>query len=526
MSENKEEQETKKEIGLTTVELEIPQSYIDDESIFSPTISWKRRMSIIEKFMKIFIAIVSIPFSAYISSFIPVENGVLTSGFEPFGENLWFVTIIPYVISFILLIAMEFYIKNISITDGIGKATMYSFFLSASINVTVFALCTAFRVATDEQNVFYQFIALGAISACAYTLLLLIVRIVLKLLLKLNKKKVMIIGPRDKAQDLAKRMLKEDYKKYSIRYLFYEENGEISDDVYVKVKKVNTIILLDSLTAKTKQSMLLYFSSCRNKDVFLCSSYYDIVFMDGTVGKINEKMVFEQRPLYIDAVEGFVKRVFDIVVSLIFLICVSPIMILTALAIKINDGGPVFYKQTRLTKGMKEFKILKFRSMKVGSDEKKLAEEHDSRITKVGKIIRATKIDEIPQVINILKGDMSWVGPRPLIPKIDYESIHNNHIYAYKFNVKAGLTGLQQISTTYHTTQESKLKYDLYYIQNQSLIFDISIMIRTVGVIFNKSVSSGTYEEELALPMEDFLDEQGYNFRDYGKYLSIFKIEK
>lgn len=522
MEEKKEEQ--KKEIGLTTIELELPQSYVDDESIFSPSISWKRRLSIIEKFFKILVAIAAIPFSSYIATFIPVgKEGQKLLMFHPFDEDLWSVTLIPFVISFVLLIAVEFYIKNVSITDGVLKTTIYSLFFSSAINVTVFALCTSFRRITLYQGVYYQYIALGAISACVYTLLLLILRIFLECLLKLNKKKVMIVGPKSQSQDLAKRIIKEDFKKYSIRYVFYEENGEISEDIYAKVKKVNTIILLDSLTAKTKQSMLLYFSSCKNKDVFLCSSYYDIVFMDGTIGKINEKMVFEQRPLYIDYVESFVKRAFDIFVSLVFLICLSPLMILTAICIKLNDGGPVFYKQTRLTKGMKEFKIIKFRSMKVGSDEKKPAEEHDSRITKIGKIIRATKIDELPQVINILKGDMSWVGPRPLIPKTNYESIHNNPLYAYKFNVKTGLTGLQQIFSTSHTTQESKLKYDLYYIQHQSLIFDMSIMFRTVGVVFNKSMSSGTYEEELALSMEDFLDEQDYNFKDYGSYLSIFK---
>ena len=149
---------------------------------------------------------------------------------------------------------------------------------------------------------------------------------------------------------------------------------------------MNTIILLDSLTAKNKQALLLYFSSCKNKDIFVCSSYFDIVFLDGTLTHVNEKMAFEQRPLYIDSVEAFVKRAFDIIVSLIALICLSPIMLLTALLVKCQDGGPVFYKQTRLTKGLKPFEIYKFRSMRVDAEKiggAQLASEKDRKSTRL-----------------------------------------------------------------------------------------------------------------------------------------------
>ena len=529
-----QEPKPKKDIGLTTIELEIPETYIDDDNFFSKSISWKRRLKIVEKVLIVFMAIIAIPLSAYIASWIDVAQGEMVASplrFNPFSEELWSITILPYILSFIILIACEFFFKNISLTKGVLKTTCYSLILSVLINVTTFTLCTAFRQAiiNSESNLYYAYIAMGAIDGCVYTFILLVIRLILKVVNKSNKKRVIIVGPKEDAQILSKKMIKENKKQCTIRYVFYEEDGQISDDIYTKVKKVNTIILLDSLTAKNKQALLLYFSSCKNKDIFVCSSYFDIVFLDGTLTHVNEKMAFEQRPLYIDSVEAFVKRAFDIIVSLIALICLSPIMLLTALLVKCQDGGPVFYKQTRLTKGLKPFEIYKFRSMRVDAEKiggAQLASENDPRITKIGRIIRATRIDELPQIINILKGDMSWVGPRPERPEFVYGFIRTNPLYRYRYNVKAGLTGLQQVSATYHTSFEDKLKYDLYYIQNQSTIYDLIIIFKTVGVVFQKSMAEGADPEEMALPMEDFLDEQDYTFKDHGSYLSIFKNEE
>lgn len=373
---------------------------------------------------------------------------------------------------------------------------------------------------------------MGAIDGAVYTLILLIVRIILNIVNGFNKKRVIIVGPKEDALNLSKKIIKENKKQYTIRYIFFEENGKISDDIYTKIKKVNTVILLESLSAKNKQDLLLYFSSCKNKDVYVCSSYFDIVFLDGVLTNVNEKMAFEQRSLFIDPVETATKRITDIILSIIAIVLLSPILIFTALIVKLQDGGPVFYKQTRLTKGLKPFNIIKFRSMRVDAEKiggAQLASENDPRITKFGRFIRATRIDELPQIFNILKGDMSWVGPRPERPEFVYQFVKENPLYRYRYNVKAGLTGLQQVSATYHTSFEDKLKYDLYYIERQSTIYDFIIILRTVGVVFKKEMAAGADPEEMALPMEDFLDEQDYDYKEYDTYLSIFprvEVEK
>jgi len=158
------------------------------------------------------------------------------------------------------------------------------------------------------------------------------------------------------------------------------------------------------------------------------------------------------------------KRIVDIIVSAIGIIVSSPIMIATAIAIKLDDGGPVFYKQKRLTQNARIYSILKFRSMNVNAEKDgvaRLASENDNRITKVGKFIRATRIDELPQLFNILLGDMSLVGPRPERPEIAREYEKDIPEFALRLQVKAGLTGVAQVYGRYNTEPYSKLQMDL-----------------------------------------------------------------
>ena len=190
----------------------------------------------------------------------------------------------------------------------------------------------------------------------------------------------------------------------------------------------------------------------------------------------------------------FLKRIFDIVLAIAGLILASPIMLITAIAIKAYDGGPILYKQVRLTKNRKEFYIYKFRSMKVdaeGDGKARLACVGDDRITPVGKLIRATRIDEIPQIICILKGEMSIVGPRPERPELCrvYESEMPE--FALRTEVKAGLTGYAQVYGKYNTEPYDKLQMDLMYISNQSLITDFKIILATIKIMFIPESTEG-----------------------------------
>lgn len=198
----------------------------------------------------------------------------------------------------------------------------------------------------------------------------------------------------------------------------------------------------------------------------------------------------------------FIKRIFDILVSCIVFVLFSPIMLVTAIAVR-SDGGPVLYKQTRLTQNGKKFQILKFRSMCVDAEKKSGAVlsggKNDPRVTKVGRIIRACRVDELPQLLNIIKGEMSIVGPRPERPEI--AAVYEKELpeFRLRLQAKAGLTGYAQVYGKYNNTPYDKLLMDLTYISNASVFMDLKIVIQTLFILFDKRSTEGIDEETVAL---------------------------
>ena len=220
------------------------------------------------------------------------------------------------------------------------------------------------------------------------------------------------------------------------------------------------------------------------------------------ISLINAKLVqLEDTPslmiptLGLTAEQAFVKRFFDILISLLGLILVSPLLILVGILIKLTSEGPVIYKQERRTQNNKPFMLLKFRTMKVNAEENTgpvLSTANDPRVTAIGKFLRKTRIDELPQLINVLKGEMSLVGPRPERPFFINQFINDIPEYSYRFAVKSGITGYAQIFGNYSTSPEDKLRYDLMYIRNYSLLLDIKLILQTIKVLFTPGSSSKT----------------------------------
>ena len=201
-------------------------------------------------------------------------------------------------------------------------------------------------------------------------------------------------------------------------------------------------------------------------------------------------MTFDQR---------FWKRFLDLVITVPLFILASPFMFLTAVAIKLYDRGPVLYHQRRCTKDEKEFEIIKFRSMVVDAEqsgEAMLARENDERITPVGRFIRRTRLDELPQLYNVICGDMSLVGPRPERPEIIAQYKEEMPEFAFRTRVKAGLTGFAQIYGKYNTIPYDKLKLDLFYIENYSVWMDLKLILMTVKTIFRKEATEGIKENQ------------------------------
>ena len=194
----------------------------------------------------------------------------------------------------------------------------------------------------------------------------------------------------------------------------------------------------------------------------------------------------------------FCKRLMDVVFSLLGLVISAPFFLLIAISIKLTDGGPVFYKQTRLTKDGKTFEIYKFRTMIQNAEKYSgavLASEHDPRILLVGRLLRATRLDELPQIFNILKGEMSIVGPRPERPELAAEIEKEIPEFSYRLKVKAGLTGYAQVYGKYNTTSYDKLKLDLTYIRNYSIFLDLKLIFMTPKIMLLKESTEGVKNE-------------------------------
>lgn len=198
--------------------------------------------------------------------------------------------------------------------------------------------------------------------------------------------------------------------------------------------------------------------------------------------------------MLLTAEQRVLKRILDIAVAVTALIILSPVMLITAVMIKLDSKGPVLYSQERVGLYGKTFFVHKFRSMKQDAEAKcgpVLAAEGDPRITKFGRFMRATRLDELPQLFNVLKGEMSIVGPRPERPFFVKQFIAQKPEYDYRHNVKPGITGLAQIAGKYNTSAYDKLIYDLLYIQDVSVKTDLMIMLQTFKVLLTKSSTEG-----------------------------------
>ena len=277
--------------------------------------------------------------------------------------------------------------------------------------------------------------------------------------------------------------------------------------IYQKIKEYEAVIIGD-IPAQIRNDIVKY---CYANAVraYITPKVSDIIVNGAEDITLFDTPLLLTKDYGLSDEQLFVKRAMDIIISLILLIILSPFMLITAILIKAYDGGPVFYTQERLTRGRKAFEILKFRSMKVDSEKQgaRLAMKDDDRVTPVGKVIRRLHFDEIPQLINILKGDMAFVGPRPERDVIARQYEEEVPEFAFRLKVKAGLTGYAQVFGKYNTTPYDKLKLDLTYIEKYSIWLDIKIMLLTIKAVFSKENSEGVDANQTTALTEEKYDE-------------------
>ena len=291
--------------------------------------------------------------------------------------------------------------------------------------------------------------------------------------------------------------------KFDSRNDKYNVTGEISFDADIeeidKILDDYDAILINDVPSE-KRNRILKACFAKGKRVYITPKISDIIIRSAETLAVFDTPLLLANNSTLTITERVIKRAFDIFLSALGLIILSPLMILISLAIFLYDRGPVFYRQTRYTKNGKTFKILKFRSMIPNAEKDgvaRLAAEKDDRITPVGKFIRATRLDELPQFFNILSGDMSFVGPRPERPEIADEYVKELPEFAFRLRVKAGLTGYAQIFGKYNTTSYDKLKLDMIYVENCSLLMDLKLLLLTLKVIFMKESTEGLEEGQI-----------------------------
>ncbi len=291
--------------------------------------------------------------------------------------------------------------------------------------------------------------------------------------------------------------------KFASRNDKYNVAGEISFDADIaeidKMVDDYDAILINDVPSE-KRNRILKICFAKGKRVYITPKISDIIIRSADTLAVFDTPLLLANNSTLNITERIIKRAFDIFLSAFGLIILSPLMILISLAIFLYDRGPVFYRQTRYTKNGKTFRILKFRSMIPNAEKDgvaRLAAEKDDRITPVGKFIRATRLDELPQFFNILSGDMSFVGPRPERPEIADEYEKELPEFAFRLRVKAGLTGYAQIFGKYNTTSYDKLKLDMIYVENCSLLMDLKLLLLTLKVIFMKESTEGLEEGQI-----------------------------
>ena len=245
---------------------------------------------------------------------------------------------------------------------------------------------------------------------------------------------------------------------------------------------------------------LVKFCYGNSKRIYVMPKITDVLLKGSTQLHLFDSPVFLLRDYSIKIEQRFIKRILDIVLALVLIVLSSPFMLITAIAVKMYDGGPVLYKQVRCTINRREFQIMKFRSMRVDAEKDgvaRLASKNDSRITPVGSFIRKCRLDELPQLFNILKGDMSFIGPRPERPEIIKQYLEDMPEFAFRTRVKAGLAGYAQIYGKYNTTPYDKLKLDLTYIENYSIWLDIKLLLLTAKIMFTPDSTEGVEENQV-----------------------------
>lgn len=419
---------------------------------------------------------------------ISLTYWLLKDSLDAYENNLLaFISVSPYIGLFYLIIAHIFEL------DKPKEFTAFGVAYSVTLTIACLFMLTMAMSFLTRKFAYPRSILI--ISSVFQIILLTSWHLFLnKKFLKNNvKKKILIVGY-DNAKHLARKLLKSNGVWSNIKHICTPESSKLNQ----LILGCDTVFMADDVQEEKKQCIAEY-CVLKQREFIYQPHFQEIFLFNASFAQVEDTPVLEIRQFGVDGEHDVLKRVLDVAIASIATVIFFIPFLIIAISLRIG-GGSVIFKQERVTRGGRIFNIYKFRTMIENAEAMSgptFAQHADKRITKLGTILRSTRLDEIPQIYNILKGDMSIVGPRPERPVFVEKFSKEIPEYGLRHRVKAGLTGLAQVQGKYNTSVYDKLKYDLLYINSQSLAFDLKLMMQTLNVLLKKSSTEGVGAVEI-----------------------------
>ena len=398
----------------------------------------------------------------------------------------------------------------------IGYLKRTDMFYSQTLSIFCVNVVTYFQISVVNRD-FSAAVPMILLTIADLAVLILWIVLTNRLCFRLYppRKLVVIYGDRNAAELVLKMSRRVD------KYMICESVSANAppEEIQEAIARYEGIILCE-VSGKLRNDLIKY-CFAQNVRAYIAPKISDIILRGAEEIRLFDTPLLLCRNYGLTFEQRLGKRIFDLVFAVVFLVLLSPLMLLSAIAIKLDDGGPVLFKQKRLTYHGKEFYVYKFRSMVVNAEKAgpQLAKENDSRITRVGRILRKCRLDELPQLINILRGDMSVVGPRPERPELAEEYEKTMPEFEFRLQVKAGLTGYAQVTGLYDTLPYDKLKMDLMYIENYSIFLDLRIILMTLKTALfpgETNEEANAHDAQELLYQEEQMQEQEQEKGDHS----------
>ncbi|MCK3943289.1 sugar transferase [Streptococcus suis] len=402
----------------------------------------------------------------------------------------YFLLSLPWVIIFYIVLNKSFdthVYYNRTIKGNILNSFFVQTFFLIGLSIVGFLFLDVFRF---SLLTFLICLALGTLlSSMIHILIFRIYETAFK------RKRLLILGQKSAVLATLKNFQDSSETLHKVTHLVFDHYLESIKKV---VDEVDVVYIAGYIDSKTRLAIYEFLIS-HNKILYLTTNVENSIVINSQMINISDESMIQVTPYYLSVGQAAIKRVLDFLTAGVLLCLSSPIFILTAILIKLESPGPIFYHQDRVTKGNRVFSILKFRSMREDAERTSgpvLAHANDNRVTSIGKFIRRTRIDELPQLLNVLKGDMSMVGPRPERPFFVEQFNQENGYYSLRHNVRAGITGYAQVYGKYTSDFQSKLKFDLLYIKQYSILLDVKLLLKTFVILLDKTSSRGKSQED------------------------------